>query len=391
MQVFKAFFKVQKRYMIPAIMFTLMGVLMLIMNYAMAHRSTSDNGFQSMSLPIYLTDEDQSEVSSLLADYLRRTHKVDEAECSDEMLTERLYYQDLAAAITIPKGFGQAFTDKNTGDRMEIRSVVDEGLAEGHMLNLQLKSFLNSMYAFYHSGMSLTEAAAQAEQTQASDNYVSLVREATEEGTVNERSGESTSRLLFIFIPYVIMCSVFGSLLPAVMSFGESEKKRRENASGFAVWKRSFALAFGSLVFALAFCLIYVVILAFVCGSETFSEMWWLMALNLLIFTFSTVMMMAFLSVIPLKASVLSSIVSTVVSLGFAFLGGLFVPMQYLGEGVKMIGRFLPTYWYATAVEALDKGKGFASVLPYFGIELLFGLACLAIGLALSKASERAG
>ena len=56
-----------------------------------------------------------------------------------------------------------------------------------------------------------------------------------------------------------------------------------------------------------------------------------------------------------------------------------------------MVGRFLPTYWYATAVEALDKGKGFASVLPYFGIELLFGLACLAIGLALSKASERAG
>ena len=59
---------------------------------------------------------------------------------------------------------------------MEIQSVVDEGLAEGHMLNLQLKSFLNSMYAFYHSGMSLTEAAAQAEQTQASDNYVSLER-----------------------------------------------------------------------------------------------------------------------------------------------------------------------------------------------------------------------
>ena len=391
MQVFKAFFKVQKRYMIPAFMFTLMGMLMLVMNYALQPRSNTENGFKSKSLPIYLTDEDKSEVSSLFADYLRETHQVDEKECSDEMITERLYYQDLAAAITIPKGFGQAFVDGTVDESLEIQSVVDEGMAEGHMLNLQLKSFLNSMYAFYHSGMSLAEAAEQAEQTQSSENYVSMVREVSEEGEADDRSGESTSRLLFIFIPYVIMCSVFGSLLPAVMSFGESEKKRRENASGFAVWKRSFALAFGSLIFALAIYVIYVVVLAFACGSEAFSEMWWLMALNLLIFTFSTVMMMAFLSVIPLKASVLSSIVSTVVSLGFAFLGGLFVPMQYLGEGVKMVGRFLPTYWYATAVEALDKGKGFASVLPYFGIELLFGLACLAIGLALSKASERAG
>jgi len=391
MQVFKAFFKVQKRYMISAVIFTVMGMLMLVMNYALQPRSNTENGFQSMSLPIYLTDEDKSEVSTLFADYLREIHKVDEKECSDEMITERLYYQDLAASITIPKGFGRAFVDGMADESLEIQSVVDEGMAEGHMLNLQLKSYLNSMYAFYHSGMSLAEAAEQAKQTQSSENYVSIVHEVSEEGEGDGRSGVSVSRLLFIFIPYVIMCSVFGSLLPAVMSFGESEKKRRENASGFAVWKRSFALAFGSLIFALAICAIYVVVLAFACGSESFSEMWWLMALNLLIFTFSTVMMMAFLSVIPLKASVLASIVSTVVSLGFAFLGGLFVPMQYLGEGVKMVGRFLPTYWYAMSVEALDKGKGFVTVLPYFGIELLFGLACLAIGLALSKASERAG
>ena len=118
--------------------------------------------------------------------------------------------------------------------------------------------------------------------------------------------------------------------------------------------------------------------------------MWMLIALNRLVFTISTVMMMAFLSVLPLKASVLSSIVSTVVSLGFAFLGGIFVPLSYLGDGVKMIGRFLPTFWYSTSLDALNSGKGFVDVLPYFGLELLFGLACLAIALALSKASERA-
>ena len=390
MQVFKKFIKIQKKYMVSATIFFVMGILLIFMNYALRNSSTATKDFHSMQLPIHLADEDQSEVSKIFVEYLKENHKVDETEQSSEVLAGRLYYQDIVADVTIPKGFGEAFVSGETPDSPQVKSVVDEGIAHGHMINLQFKAFLNSMYAFYHSGMSLTEAAEQAKATQTAENYVTIVEEVKDDGSTISRSKESMSQILFLCVPYVIMSCVFTSLLPAVMSFNETEKKNRENASGFPVWKRSLTLALGSLLFALAFYLCYMVCLAIFCGSESFSGMWMLMALNLLVFTISTVMMMAFLSVLPLKASVLSSIVSTVVSLGFAFLGGIFVPLSYLGDGVKMIGRFLPTFWYATSLDALNSGKGFVDVLPYFGLELLFGLACLAIALALSKASERA-
>lgn len=392
MQVFKMFFKIQKKYMIPAIIFFAMGILMIVVNYEflIKNSTSSMKDFQTMKMPIHLTDEDHSTVSDYFVDYLKKYHNLDDKTYTKDVLTDRLYYEDIASIITIPAGFGEAFLSGETGECPQIQSVVDEGIAHGQMLNLELQSYLSSMYAFYHSGMELSEAAAKAEETQRSENYVTIVDEIKEDGTTQSHNTQSVGGILFLFIPYVIMSCVFGSLLSAVLSFNETEKKKRENASGYATWKRSLTLAFGSLVFALFFFLMYVVVLAIFCGSEAFTKMWFLMVLNLLVYTIATVMMMAFIAVIPLKASVLSSIVSTVVSLGFAFLGGIFVPLSQLGEGVKAIGRFLPTYWYATAVDALDKGKGFTDVLPYYGIQLLFGAACLAIGMALSKASERA-
>jgi ABC-2 type transport system permease protein len=50
--------------------------------------------------------------------------------------------------------------------------------------------------------------------------------------------------------------------------------------------------------------------------------------------------------------------VTNVVALGSSFLGGVFVPIEVLGEGVVRIGKVLPAYWYTTAVRAVgDAGE----------------------------------
>ena len=57
-----------------------------------------------------------------------------------------------------------------------------------------------------------------------------------------------------------------------------------------------------------------------------------------------------------------------------------------LGDKVAVIGRFIPNYWYSTANHKIwYDGAGFEELLGCFGFELLFGIACLSIGLVFTK------
>jgi len=81
-----------------------------------------------------------------------------------------------------------------------------------------------------------------------------------------------------------------------------------------------------------------------------------------------------------------TAFVTNIIGLSFSFLGGTFVDLTVLGDKVNAIGRFIPNYWYSVAGRKIwYDGAGFADVLPAFGIELLFGIVCLSVGLVFTK------
>ena len=85
---------------------------------------------------------------------------------------------------------------------------------------------------------------------------------------------------------------------------------------------------------------------------------------------------------------------NNVLSLGLCFLGGVFVPIEMLGEGIEKVSRFTPTYWYSRINGLLGnygelgselKGEIFQGLL----IQVLFAAACIAVTMAVKKALER--
>ncbi len=83
------------------------------------------------------------------------------------------------------------------------------------------------------------------------------------------------------------------------------------------------------------------------------------------------------------------SIIGNIISLGMAFLSGIFVPMEFLGTSVIRIAHFLPAYWYVKTVAALDNVSGIPSeAWRYMGIELLFAAAIVMIGIVADKAKH---
>ena len=80
---------------------------------------------------------------------------------------------------------------------------------------------------------------------------------------------------------------------------------------------------------------------------------------------------------------------TNVVGLSFSFLGGIFVPIEYLGSGAKVIGQFLPTYWYSEAMTRIKTGGGFNDILNCLLIQLLFGVMVMGVGLVAGRCIEK--
>ena len=81
---------------------------------------------------------------------------------------------------------------------------------------------------------------------------------------------------------------------------------------------------------------------------------------------------------------------ANIAALILSFLGGVFVPLDLLGENVIHVGRFLPSYWYSTTADEIFHLSGYsaAQLRPVFTgllIQLGFFLALLCISLVLSR------
>ena len=87
--------------------------------------------------------------------------------------------------------------------------------------------------------------------------------------------------------------------------------------------------------------------------------------------------------------------ISTVISLGCAFLGGSFVPQEVLGENVLKIARIIPSYWFVKANDTIAETGVFTSgalkeIFGYMGIQLCFAAAFLAVALVVIKRKRTA-
>ena len=82
------------------------------------------------------------------------------------------------------------------------------------------------------------------------------------------------------------------------------------------------------------------------------------------------------------------SMISNVLSLAMSFLCGVFVPLSFLGDGVKKAAHFLPAYWYIRAAEQIDswkKGAEVGSIWMFCGIQMLFAIVILTVALVVKE------
>ena len=392
MQVYKTFFKVLRKYKISLIMYS---AIMIFMIWIFASESTSgSNEIVQKKYTLLVVDEDNSEVSKEFVSYLGKKHNLDDGEYTEDQIKDMLFYENISEYIVIPKGFGEEVNSvveskKDGKDVSEeefgslLQATYDDGMPRGIFINMQINQYLNAVTDYMASGDNMTDASKKADEALDISEFVTF-RE--EEINVNEVKYAS-----FLVLPYGILSIIFSGVIPVIVSFNEKEKKNRTNVSSIKLTARNISLVLGAATVAFVVATVFIAVITLKNGGGfAFTDSWWLSVLNTYIYTLTATLLLSMLTSFPIIAAKgttsASSIITVIVGLSFAFLGGTFVDLDILGEGVAKVGRFIPNYWYSVACKKIwYDGAGLSDLVGCFGLQLLFGLVCLAVGLAVTR------
>ena len=386
MQIFKTFFKVMRQYKISLAIYSAIIIFMLLM---MTGGEKADEEVSLNKYTILVVDNDNSEVSKELVKFLDSKHNLKEGTYSDEQIKDMLYYLTIREYVEIPEGFGENFTkltetsDENIVDSL-LETTYDDSMPYAIFINMQINQYLNSVKDYMKSGVSLADASSKCTEAMDTSKFVEMQKKET---VTSEKIYSS-----FQYLPFGIMTIIFSGVLPVVMSFNESEKKNRTIISSYKMTNRNIALVLGCATIATLVTVILDVVTSFRNnGPFLFTLPWYLSIANTFIYTLSITMLLSMITSLPLGIAKkgtanANSYITCILGLSFSFLGGTFVDLSLLGDKVAKIGQFTPNYWYSIGLKEIwYEGATFSDVAGTFGMQLLFGLVCLSIGLVFTR------
>ncbi|MCR5632585.1 MAG: ABC transporter permease [Eubacterium sp.] len=392
MQVYKTFFKVLRKYKMSLIMYS---AIMIFMIWIFASESSSgSNDIVQKKYSLLVVDEDNSEISKEFVSYLGKKHTLDEGDYTDDQIKDMLFYENISEYIVIPKGFGETINSviesKKNGKAVSeedfenlLKGTYDDGMPRGIFINMQINQYLNAVTDYMASGENLEDASKRADEALDISEFTTFQEEETDDNAVKYTS--------FLVLPYGILSIIFSGVIPVIIAFNEKEKKNRTAVSSIKLTTRNISLILGAATVAFAVATIFIIVITLKNGGDfAFTNAWWLSVLNTFIYTITATLLLSMLTSFPILISKGStnaaSFLTVIIGLSFAFLGGTFVDLDILGEGVAKVGRFIPNYWYSIACKKIwYDGAGLTDLFGCYGLQLLFGLVCLTVGLAVTR------
>lgn len=201
-----------------------------------------------------------------------------------------------------------------------------------------------------------------------------------------EDTADRQARLSLLSAFAYILLLMSTTLVPLVSQpFLAPQLRGRTSLSPLPAHRQTAELALGSglVVVGAAFVLLAAtlpVTRALFSGETAFPVL-----LNCLIFTLTTLSLSVLLAgLIRHKAAITA--ISTVLSLGMAFLSGAFVPQALMGKAALTIARGFPLFYFIRANRRIGEGQAFGGD---FAAQLLFAVAYFILALTAARWARR--
>ena len=325
--------------------------------------------FESETLGITVVDASESETSAALIEYLSSKHEVEVIDELDRTyLEEKVFLMEIHGAVIIDSNFENQV---KTGEPA-VEIISDERAAASIQLDSEISKFLMFANAQFNAAGSLNADTLQTALTDTVD--VELNGKGTSAVEENYTNAASYSNFAAYWLMLFIMLTV-GNLMS---EFNKPElQKRMISAPVSSTSSALQILGAQALVGIFSVLIMFFGLVALYYDRLEGMPLAHILLALILIMAFTLAMQYA-INALTTNRFIVNGL-TNLITLGLAFLSGIFIPIELFGSTAQHIAEFLPLYHYTQIYAASDISWSESALS--ISILLLYTLAFLIIGI----------
>lgn len=332
--------------------------------------------FEDYKPSLAIINDSKSELSGKLVEYLNKI-SFDKKPPSDmREAREWIFIEKADVVVYIPEDFEQRLDKRENC----VDILYDSKNIKGHIIENQLYKYLLIL------GATKEGAAYDADRVEKIiEKEVEVVfREGGSKG--DDRTREQWFSFYFTFSGYIILAVLIGIIGLTMSDFQKKEVVMRVQASAARTSKIQIQtyLAQMSITAIVVFLVIFFGILiqkGRIGGVDIGTYI-----INLCVFSFSVLGLTFMINNLTGNKYVKSAL-STVLSLGMAFISGVMIPQEYIGSFTLNLAKFLPMYYFVRINDQIHINS--SDLYLNLGIQLGFAGLFLAFGLLVSHLKRK--
>jgi ABC-2 type transport system permease protein len=339
-----------------------------------------------------INHDESSALTDGLVDYLADKSFIIPPAKTDEEIRDALFFNDAEYVITIPAGFADDYVSGTHALTLEKMTVP--GSSTGVKTDILVQKYLDLFRLYLESGKIAQDDQAALQETSERvqsdlENQAAVTWEGAEKINAVEKAAS-----IFNYLAYVLLAVMILGVSSIMIVFSKRDLKNRMNCAPVRSSRISFEMMLGNLCYAIfVWAVMSAVSLLFAGTEAVLDPRVWMLVMNALVLSFSA-LSVSFLVGSLIRSPNASQAIANTIALGSSFLSGVFVPQWLLGDTVKRIASFTPTFWYVSAIEKIKVLQTYnwqdtKTIYLYMLIQLGFAAAFLVISLVLRQQKSR--
>ncbi|MPW25727.1 ABC transporter permease [Alkalibaculum sp. M08DMB] len=381
MQVFKLYIKLFTK-ALPTIAIYIGVFLAIVVLSTLNNNDTNSTIFEESKVRIaYINRDEESILLQGFKNHLGNSSVFVDIEDTDEGLKDALFFRDATYILIIPEGFTRDFLSGNEPilNKIHLPDFMDA------TIDLAVNNYFNTARTYLNHIENLSEKEIVEKVTRDLNTKVEV---NIYSGKVDQVDSSSTI-FYYDYLVYVILSVMILGIGSIMITFSNLDIKRRNLASPISLVNYQFQQILAYLFFAVICLVIFISIGLLLTSQSLFQITSLLLILNVISFT-TCALSIAYLVGSLVKSRGSTDMIANVIGLGMSFIGGVFVPIEFLGETVIQVSKFTPAYWYTTANGAIANLTNFtwnnlSSIFSHMLIQLGFTIAIFAVALVINK------
>lgn len=374
MTVYKYFLRAALRQKWIIIGYTTIFLILAILNGSSTE--TENMAFMEKTLEIGVVDQSGSDLSKALIDYLEVNNLIIMMDKDEVFIKEQIFLEALNAAIIIPKDFEELVREKET--------AIEIFKDDRKMGPLQVENQVNKFLTFANTQEEFNSLnLSKVKMLLADEVEVKLI---SANNMIENKGADDWFKSYFNFTGYIIIAIYVAVIGYVMVEFNDKKNQDRMKVASKKFLNLNIEVYLGQVTIGIIISSIIILGSLLLKGKHLGQINFSKYVINTFIFSFAILCFTFLINNVTRSRFVINGI-STVASLGTAFISGVMIPQDFISEKVLTIAKFFPTYYFVKINET--NINSIVDVKYEMFMQILFGISFLLMGLYFSKIKQR--